>query len=174
MCHLFLDTSQAFIILGLSKAGVFYEKILRHENKMGTYLASSFQSFLNDCHISLKELETISCGVGPGSYTGTRVGLAFAEALAFGLDIPLIKIPSLMFFLNRDEKSLMIRSNFNSFGCLTIENQIYSYNLIENIEAYPHTRILDPKDLNPAPCWQQLTKIQPKTPLNSVLYYALT
>ncbi|MBA2369656.1 MAG: tRNA (adenosine(37)-N6)-threonylcarbamoyltransferase complex dimerization subunit type 1 TsaB [Candidatus Protochlamydia sp.] len=45
---------------------------------------------------------TLSCigvGIGPGSYTGIRIGVAVAQALAYGWDLPLIGISSLEGFI---------------------------------------------------------------------------
>lgn len=45
----------------------------------------------------------IAVGEGPGSYTGTRVGVSMAQALAYGFKIPLIKFCSLKAFFPKDE-----------------------------------------------------------------------
>jgi tRNA threonylcarbamoyladenosine biosynthesis protein TsaB len=40
-------------------------------------------------------LDRVAVGIGPGSFTGLRVGIALAEGLALGLDIPIVGVASL-------------------------------------------------------------------------------
>jgi tRNA threonylcarbamoyladenosine biosynthesis protein TsaB len=42
-----------------------------------------------------RELDRIAVGIGPGSFTGLRVGIAIAQGLSEGLEIPLVGVPSL-------------------------------------------------------------------------------
>jgi tRNA threonylcarbamoyl adenosine modification protein YeaZ len=52
--------------------------------------------FLLNCTGStIRDIEEIYAGLGPGSFTGIRVGLTFANTLSETLDIPLAGIPSL-------------------------------------------------------------------------------
>lgn len=50
---------------------------------------------LEGAEIELKDLDAISLGKGPGSYTGLRIGAASAKGFCFGLNIPLIATNSL-------------------------------------------------------------------------------
>lgn len=40
-------------------------------------------------------VEAVALSAGPGSYTGLRIGAALAKGLCYGLDIPLIAVPTL-------------------------------------------------------------------------------
>lgn len=50
---------------------------------------------LRDVHISLNKLDGIAVAVGPGSFTGLRIGVAAAKSLAYLNKIPLIGISTL-------------------------------------------------------------------------------
>jgi len=45
------------------------------------------EQIIKKAKINLKEIKAIKVNVGPGSFTGTRVGVAVANALAFALGI---------------------------------------------------------------------------------------
>lgn len=50
---------------------------------------------LEGAEISLKDLDAVCLGMGPGSYTGLRIGAASAKGFCFGLNLPLIAVNSL-------------------------------------------------------------------------------
>ena len=45
--------------------------------------------------INLSALDGVAISMGPGSYTGLRIGVSTAKGLCYGLDIPLISISTL-------------------------------------------------------------------------------
>ena len=52
--------------------------------------------FLNSLAISIKDVRSIVCSVGPGSFTGLRTGLAFSKGLQFSLEVPLVLCSNLL------------------------------------------------------------------------------
>lgn len=50
---------------------------------------------LGEAGIALTELDLIINDVGPGSFTGIRIGMGVAQGLAYGADLPLLGVDSL-------------------------------------------------------------------------------
>ena len=44
----------------------------------------------------LKCIDAIAVSIGPGSFTGLRIGLSFAKGLAFSQELPIIPVPTMM------------------------------------------------------------------------------
>lgn len=63
--------------------------------KQSESLHTFVQWALEGAKISLKELDAVCLGMGPGSYTGLRIGAASAKGFCYGLNIPLIAVNSL-------------------------------------------------------------------------------
>ncbi len=60
-----------------------------------TWLHPSIQELLKKNGKRISDLAAVAVSIGPGSYTGLRVGLASAKGICYAAGIPLITIPSL-------------------------------------------------------------------------------
>lgn len=58
-------------------------------------LAPAVEFLCVQAHVQLSEIGVVAVDVGPGMFTGMRVGIATAKAMASALRIPMIGVPSL-------------------------------------------------------------------------------
>lgn len=50
---------------------------------------------LKEAHRELKDIDGVVVSIGPGSYTGLRIGVSTAKSLAYSLEIPVITVSTL-------------------------------------------------------------------------------
>lgn len=106
MTVLILDTSSDKLYIGLlSDTTLLSWKEVPHHNQLSNFILTSIETLLQEHQISLSELTRIACGIGPGSFTGTRIGAMVGQTLAFALEIPVIGFPSAL--LNGDRTLLV-------------------------------------------------------------------
>lgn len=63
--------------------------------KQSENLHNFVQWALEGAEINLPDLDAVSLGMGPGSYTGLRIGSSAAKGFCYGLSIPLVAVNSL-------------------------------------------------------------------------------
>ncbi len=91
-----IDTSTEVCSVALSAEGT----VLCHREEFEQRNhATLLSGFIKDCLDRLRELElsldAVAVSMGPGSYTGLRIGLSEAKGLAYALGLPLIGVDTL-------------------------------------------------------------------------------
>lgn len=91
-----IDTSTAVCSAALCAEGMI---LCHRECFEGRNHAALLSGFIKDCLDFAAEreikLEAVAVSLGPGSYTGLRIGLSEAKGLAYALDIPMIGVNTL-------------------------------------------------------------------------------
>ena len=134
-------------------------KIIGHIDHIGAkvhneHLLPSIQHLLDENNLSLSDLDGIAIGVGPGSFTGLRIGCAAVQGLALSLEIPIFTCSSLRImsqdFILKNIKNI---KNINNKICVILDANAGDYyigeyiiknNIAENINP---DFLLNKKDL---------------------------
>ena len=70
------------------------ERLIRRPRGHASGLHRDLDDLLKEIDWTLTDLDGFVCGLGPGSFTGMRVGLAAFKGLAYALNRPLYGIPT--------------------------------------------------------------------------------
>ena len=96
MSILSIDTSsQVSSVAVLSAERVAAEICMQGALTHSETLMPHIETALRMARVEKSELEGIAVSIGPGSFTGLRIGLASAKMMAYALHIPLIAVPTL-------------------------------------------------------------------------------
>jgi len=66
---------------------------------------------LQQAGISYSDLDAVVCGLGPGSFAGVRIGVAFAKGVALARDLPMLGVSTL---------ALLAQAALSEPGCLPV------------------------------------------------------
>lgn len=102
-----MDTFEKMRVIGIETSGnvgsvavceddvVVGERCLEKGLRHGTELITSVKALFEELHWKPDNIELIAVSVGPGSYTGLRVGITCAKTLAYALNKPIVAVPTL-------------------------------------------------------------------------------
>lgn len=95
-CILNIETSTDVCSVALSQDGhcIYHDEHRgghNHAEQLGTFVDEAM-SFADSHAIPL---DGVAVSSGPGSYTGLRIGVSMAKGICYGLNIPLLSVPTL-------------------------------------------------------------------------------
>ena len=96
MNTLAIDTTQADLGIAVrTEDGRTYLQVQRAGLRHAESLAPAIDSTLSTAGLRARDLGLIVCSLGPGSFTGVRIGMATAKGIALGNGCALAGVPSL-------------------------------------------------------------------------------
>lgn len=96
-----------FVILGIETSvehvgvavgdsrGIRAESMLSSDRRHAESLAPMIRFVMHQAGIEMRDLSAVAVDVGPGLFTGMRVGIATAQTVAWALDLPVLPVCSL-------------------------------------------------------------------------------
>ena len=101
MLVLALDTATPTLVAGLARwspddgSTVLAERAVPSGNRHAELLTPAIQGVLDDAGLAMGDLDAVVTGLGPGPFTGLRVGVVTAAALADARGLPVVGVCSL-------------------------------------------------------------------------------
>jgi tRNA threonylcarbamoyladenosine biosynthesis protein TsaB len=86
---LLIDSTKTEMTVAVAKDGQIVAKETNSEQRTHD---KTINALVKKCGVSLKNLNAVAVVVGPGSWTGIRVGLAMAKSYSYALKIPIIEL----------------------------------------------------------------------------------
>ncbi|MFH0930655.1 MAG: tRNA (adenosine(37)-N6)-threonylcarbamoyltransferase complex dimerization subunit type 1 TsaB [Candidatus Zixiibacteriota bacterium] len=99
-----IDTATPILALGIVDEDKVLSEIRFNAGQThAQILLPSIEKILKDSSLELQDLDGIALSIGPGSFTGLRIGLATAKGLCFASGKPLLTVPTLdgLVYFNR-------------------------------------------------------------------------
>ena len=90
-----IDTAINTASICLARDGDPVYTDFNNQKDQAAWLHQAVKAALGKTGIALPDLEALAVSIGPGSYTGLRIGLAAAKGMCYALKIPLITINTL-------------------------------------------------------------------------------
>lgn len=109
MITLMLDTTCNYLSIGIANDKKIIDRCVEQTNKnQSEIFMVRLEDLLKRNNLKLKDVNEIFLTIGPGSFTGVRLGLAFAKTLAALNDITIKTISTLQALAGKDSKEVFI------------------------------------------------------------------
>lgn len=96
MISLFLDTSSSILRIYLVKnSDILFSEELITKNNHSEFFLPLIQKSLEESNIKPEDVDKIYTVIGPGSFTGTRIGVTVSKTFAYSINKNVIPVSSL-------------------------------------------------------------------------------
>ena len=90
-----VDTSTENCSVALQWQNTFLSEAIESPREHSQRLLPFVEKVLQQAETNLNQLDGLVVGVGPGSFTGVRIGVSMAQGLAFSSELPVFPVSSL-------------------------------------------------------------------------------
>src|SRR5690554_3473561 len=109
MKYVLIDTSTNALIIMLYEGDIKLDEAIRYgKQDHQAHIIPMIDELLGRHNLKLQNLDGIIVGVGPGSYTGLRVGVMTAKMLSYTTGVKLYQVSSLVFLTSGYHKKMLV------------------------------------------------------------------
>ena len=102
-----IETSSNICGISLIENGILINSIDKEKsNQHAEILPKLYQELQIRTNFSLSNIDALAVSIGPGSFTGLRIGLSFTKGLAFSKNLPIVPISTMIALAYNSRKFL--------------------------------------------------------------------
>lgn len=90
-----IDTSTRTLCVGIFDGVREYEYNVDYATKLSRCLVPALDRIFTAAGVAATGFDYFACGIGPGSFTGIRIGMACIKGLALAAAVPVVGVPTL-------------------------------------------------------------------------------
>lgn len=141
MPHLLIETStERGLVAVVEKERLLFFKAFPFGYQQSKHLMPEIVAAFAATGVKAQQLSSIIVGVGPGSYTGIRIGAAVAKTLAYAAQVPLVGLCTLEAFIPNEHTgdfAAVIDAKVGGVYCLkgSVQQGLISYSSLPTL--YP-------------------------------------
>ena len=113
------SSSTGSVAIGFEEAGIHRCLIKKSWSKKSSHnevLLSEIDQLLKSANVTLSDLQSLALGLGPGSFTGVRIGINLIKTLSYILKLPILGVSSLKLI------SVAVRKTLDNQSIAIIQN----------------------------------------------------
>ena len=120
MYQLLLDSANKLLLVGLAKDNKVIDVISYLAwQRQSEMMVPEIENIMKRNNVKKEDIDAISVGIGPGSYTGVRIAITIAKTMGYALKFKVYGVSSLSLFKDVKEPTICIlnaRSGRSYFG----------------------------------------------------------
>jgi tRNA threonylcarbamoyladenosine biosynthesis protein TsaB len=90
-----IDTATWTAAVGVARDGVVLAEVEHETRSHVTSLPPLVERVLGGAALAIEDVQAVAVSIGPGSFTGLRIGLGLAKGLAFAGGVPVVGVSTL-------------------------------------------------------------------------------
>ena len=138
-----LETSTDTLSLAVSRGTQTWTHTSAGGALTSTYMIPQTLALLKEAGLALTDLQAVVFGRGPGAFTGLRTACAVAQGLAFGADLPVLPIDTLLAVAEEARMTAVLAGDTPVTRVLAVMDARMEQVYVAAYEFTPHAQVLD-------------------------------